>query len=481
MSDSYDVVVIGGGPAGYPCAIRAAQLGLSVACIDNWLNRDGSHAFGGTCLNAGCIPSKALLESSELYYRTQHELAVHGITISKASLDLAAMQKRKNDISGQLTGGIRTLFKANGVEGLAGTGKLAGEGKVRYEPLEGEAREISARHIVIATGSKPVELKKIAPFDGDRVVDSWGALDFEAVPKRLGVIGAGVIGVELGSVWSRLGSEVTILEALPEFLPMVDQAVSKDSLRQFGKQGMDIKLGAKVTGAKVMKTKVSVSYELQGEEESLDVDKLIVAVGRGPNTDDLGAEEAGVKRDERGFVVVDAHYRTSAEGIYAVGDVIGGQMLAHKGIEEGVVLAEQLAGHKGVAVNYNAVPCVIYTSPEIAWVGMSEKQATDAGFEVKTGQAPFAANGRAKALEMTAGMVRVISDASTDRILGVHMSGPYVSELLAEAVLALEYGATTEDVALTMHSHPTLSETLHEAVLSVDGLAIHAVNKKRGK
>lgn len=481
MSDSYDVVVIGGGPAGYPCAIRAAQLGLSVACIDGWLNRDGSHAFGGTCLNAGCIPSKALLESSELYHRTQHEFATHGINVGKASFDLAQMQKRKDNISGQLTGGIRTLFKANGVEGLEGTGSLAGNGKVRFQPLEGKARELTAKHIVVATGSSPIELKKIAPFDGDRVCDSWDALDFDKVPKKLGVIGAGVIGVELGSVWSRLGSEVTILEALPEFLPAVDTQVGKDALRQFGKQGMDIKLGAKVTGAKVMKTKVSVTYEQKEESHTLDVDKLIVAVGRGPNTEGLGAADAGLKLDERGFVVVDEHYRTNLDNVYAVGDVIGGQMLAHKGIEEGVVLAEQLAGHKGAAVNYNAVPCVIYTSPEIAWVGLSEKQAKEAGYDVKVGQAPFAANGRAKALEMTSGLVRVVSDVETDRILGVHMSGPYVSELLAEAVLALEYGATTEDIALTMHSHPTLSETFHEAVLSVDGLAIHAVNKKRGK
>lgn len=479
MSDSYDVVVIGGGPGGYPCAIRAAQLGLSVACIDNWLNHDGGHAFGGTCLNAGCIPSKALLESSELYHRAQHEFETHGIKVGKTSLDLPAMQKRKQDISGQLTGGIRQLFKANGVEGLPGTGSLTGEGKVRYQPLEGDAREISAKHIVVATGSSPIELKKIAPFDGDRVVDSWGALEFDAVPKKLGVIGAGVIGIELGSVWSRLGAEVTVLEAMPDFLPMVDKAVSKDALRHFGKQGMDIKLGAKVTGAKVMKTKVSVSYEQGDKAETLDVDKLIVAVGRRPNTDGLGVEDAGLKLDDRGFVVVDDEYRTNLEGVYAVGDVIGGAMLAHKGIEEGVVLAERLAGHKGVAVNYNAVPSVIYTSPEIAWVGMSEAQATEAGYEVKVGQAPFAANGRAKALEMTGGVIRVISDAKTDRILGVHMDGPYVSELLAEAVLALEYGATTEDVALTMHSHPTLSETLHEAVLSVDGLAIHAVNKKK--
>jgi dihydrolipoamide dehydrogenase len=482
MSDSYDVIVIGGGPAGYPCAIRAGQLGLKVACIDAWVNRDGNHAFGGTCLNAGCIPSKALLESSELYHRAQHEFEAHGIGTGKLSLDLARMQSRKQAVSNQLTGGIKTLFKANGVEGLAGWGSLAGGGKVTFKPLDdGEERTLTAKSIVIATGSEPVELKQVAPFDGDRVVDSWGALDFESVPESIGVIGAGVIGVELGSVWARLGAKVTLLEAMDTFLPMVDQQVAKDALRQFGKQGLNIRLGAKVTAAQVSKKDVKLSFQAGDKEETLTVDRLIVAVGRRPYTDKLGAKEAGLKLDERGFVVVDKHYRSNLDNVYAVGDVIGGPMLAHKAIEEGVVLAEQLAGHKGVAVNYNAVPSVVYTAPEIAWVGLSEAQAKEQGFEVKVGSAPFAANGRAKAMEQASGIVKVISDTKTDRILGVHMSGPYVSELLAEAVLALEYAATTEDVALTMHGHPTLSETLHEAVLSVDGLAIHAVNKNRKK
>ena len=478
MSEQYDVIVIGGGPGGYPCAIRAAQLGLKTACIDAWLNRDGSPAFGGTCLNAGCIPSKALLESSELVHRAQHEFAAHGISTGKVSFDLAEMQKRKQKVSSSLTGGIKMLFKSNGVTGMEGWGKLLGDGKVEFTDHDGKTETLSAKHIVIATGSAPVNLKNVAPFDEDKIVDSWGALDFTEVPKRLGVIGAGVIGVELGSVWSRLGAEVTLLEAMPDFLPMTDKQVAKEALRQFKKQGLDIKLGAKVTGAKAGKT-VAVEYEVDGKSEKAEFDKLIVAVGRRPFTDKLNAKEVGVSISDRGFVEVDSNYQTSVEGVYAVGDVIGGAMLAHKAIEEGVVLAELLAGHKGVSVNYNVVPSVIYTAPEVAWVGKTEEQAIEEGFEIKTGTSGFASSGRAKAMEQAVGMVKVISDVKTDRILGVHMVGPYVSEILAEAVVALEFAATTEDIALTMHGHPTLSETLHEAILTVDGRAIHGVNKKK--
>lgn len=475
MSNEYDVVVVGGGPAGYPCAIRAAQLGFKTACIDAWLNRDNTPAFGGTCLNAGCIPSKALLESSELYHRMQHEAGAHGIGAGKLDLDLAKMQARKDAVSKQLTGGIKQLFAANKVTGLQGTGKLLGDGQVEFSSHDGRTEVLKAKHIVIATGSAPVNLK-IAPFDGERIVDSWGALDFTEVPKTLGVIGAGVIGVELGSVWKRLGSKTVILEALPDFLPMVDRQVAKEALRHFNKQGLDIRLGAKVLSAKAGKKNVSVEYELGGENKTETFDKLIVAVGRRPYTKDLGADAAGVALDERGFVKVDAHYKTSASGVYAIGDVIGGAMLAHKGIEEGVALAEQLAGHH-TQVNYNAVPSVVYTMPEVAWVGLSEEQAKEKGHEVKTGIGPFAANGRAKAMEQAAGSIKIIADAKSDRILGVHMVGPYVSELLAEAVLALEFAATCEDIALTMHGHPTLSENFHEAVLLVDGRAVHAVNK----
>lgn len=476
MSDTFDVVVIGGGPAGYVCAIRAGQLGFKTACIDSWLNRDNTPAFGGTCLNAGCIPSKALLESSENYHRAQHEFAAHGIGIQGVTLDLAKMQARKQTVSRSLTSGIKTLFKANGVTGLEGFGKITGNGQVEFKAHDGKTQSLTAKHIVIATGSEPVNLSKIAAFDGNKIVDSWGALDFTEVPKRLGIIGAGVIGVELGSVWSRLGARTVILEALPTFLPMVDAAVSRDALRQFTKQGLDIRLGAKVLSTKAGKTGVTVEYEVEGQKKSEEFDKLIVAVGRRPFTQKAGLETVGVQLDERGFVKVDAHYKTNVAGIYAIGDVIGGAMLAHKGIEEGVALAEQLAGHH-TQVNYNVVPSVIYTAPEVAWVGLTEEAAKAKGYEVKTGSGPFAASGRAKAMEQAAGTIKIIADVKTDRILGVHMCGPYVSELLAEAVLGMEFAATCEDVALTMHAHPSLSETFHEAVLSVDGRAIHAVNK----
>lgn len=475
MTDQFDVLVVGGGPAGYPMAIRAAQLGFKAACIDAWLNKDNTPAFGGTCLNAGCIPSKALLESSELWHRTQHELGAHGISGSNFAIDIAKMQARKTTISKSLTGGIKQLFAANKVTGLEGTGKLLGDGKVEFTPHKGDKQVLSAKHIVIATGSDPVNLK-IAPIDDKNIVDSWGALDFTEVPQRLGIIGAGVIGVELGSVWSRLGAKTVILEALPTFLPMVDAQVAKEALRQYAKQGLDIRLGAKVLNAKNTGKAVELEYEVNGEKKSETFDKLIVAVGRRPNTRGLNAEGVGVALDERGFVKVDEHYKTNVPGIYAIGDVIGGAMLAHKAIEEGVALAEQLAGHH-TQVNYNAVPSVIYTAPEVAWTGLSEEQAKAKGFDVKIGTGPFAANGRAKAMEAAQGLIKIIADAKTDRILGVHMIGPYVSELLAEAVLGLEFAATCEDIALTMHGHPTLSENFHEAVLSVDGRAIHAVNK----
>lgn len=477
MSDNYDLIVIGGGTGGYPAAIRAGQLGMKTACINAWLNRDGKPAYGGTCLNAGCIPSKALLESSEMFHRAGHELAVHGVKVSAPELDLAAMQSRKNKISTGLTGGIGALFKANGVTGLEGKARLLGDGKVEYTSHGGEKKVFSAKHIIVATGSEPVELK-IAPFDHQRICDSWDALEFDAVPGRLGIIGAGVIGVELGSVWARLGAKVTILEALPTFLPMVDQTIAKDAQRQFTKQGLDIRLGAKVLSAKAGAKDVKVEYESEGKTLTETFDKLIVAVGRRPYTEGLNAQGVGLELDPRGFVKVDRNYKTNLPGVYATGDVIGGMMLAHKAIEEGVALVEQLHGEK-TEVNYNAVPSVIYTAPEVAWVGLSEEQAKAQGHEVKTGTSPFAANGRAKALEAATGTIKVISDAKTDRILGVHMVGPYVSEILQSVVVALEFGATTADLQLTMHGHPTLAEALHEAYLAVDGRAIHAINKKK--
>lgn len=477
MSDTYDLIVIGGGTGGYPAAIRAGQLGMKAVCINAWLNRDGKPAYGGTCLNAGCIPSKALLESSEMFHRAGHELAAHGVKVSPPTLDLAAMMSRKNKISAGLTGGIGALFKANGVTGLEGFARLMGNGKVEYTSHAGEKKVLEAKHIIVATGSEPVELK-IAPFDHEFICDSWDALDFTEVPKRLGIIGAGVIGVELGSVWARLGAKVTILEALPTFLPIVDQTIAKDAQRQFTKQGLDIRLGAKVLGAKKVGQEVVVEFEQDGAKKTESFDKLIVAVGRRPYTQGLNAEGVGLELDPRGFVKVDKHYKTNLAGVYATGDVIGGLMLAHKAIEEGVALVEQLHGEK-VEVNYATVPSVIYTAPEVAWVGLNEEQAKAAGHEVKTGTSPFAANGRAKALEAAVGTIKVISDAKSDRILGVHMVGPYVSEILQSVVVALEFGATTADLQLTMHGHPTLAEALHEAYLAVDGRAIHAINKKK--
>lgn len=473
----FDVVVIGGGTGGYPAAIRAGQLGMKVACINAWLNRDGKPAYGGTCLNAGCIPSKALLESSEMFHKANHELASHGVKVSGVSMDIGAMQTRKNKITTSLTSGITGLFKANGVVGMEGFARLLGNGQVEFKPHSGEKQTLKAKHIIVATGSVPVELK-IAAFDGKLICDSWDALDFTEPPARLGIIGAGVIGVELGSVWARLGSKVTILEAMPSFLPMVDQTIAKDAARQFAKQGLDIRLGAKVQSAKVKGKEVVVEFESEGAIKTESFDKLIVAVGRKPYTEGLGAKEIGLALDERGFVKVDKHYQTNIPGIYATGDVIGGAMLAHKAIEEGVALVEQLHGEK-TEVNYDAIPSVIYTTPEVAWAGLSEEQAKAKGHEVKVGTSPFASNGRAKALEAAVGTIKVISDAKSDRILGVHMVGPYVSELLQSVIVALEFGATTADLQLTMHGHPTLAEALHEAYLAVDGRAIHAINKKK--
>jgi len=367
MSDTFDVIVIGGGPAGYPAAIRAGQNKLSVACIDGWQNRDGSYAFGGTCLNAGCIPSKALLESSELFHRAGHEFKVHGISLQALQMDVAAMQKRKNSIVKGMTTGIAGLLKSSGVTALQGTGQLLPGNKVRYTAADGSVRELSAQHIVLASGSVPMPLPSV-PLDGERVVDSWGALDFDAVPARLGVIGAGVIGLELGSVWARLGAQVTVLEASDNFLPMADKQLAKEALKQLTKHGLDVRLGAKVSAAQVGADGVSVSYTDATGEQQLQFDKLVVAIGRKPYTDGLLAEGTGVSLDARGFIVVDDHCRTGVAGVYAVGDCVRGPMLAHKAKEEGVMVADLIAGLYG-HTNYEVIPSVIYTAPEMAWVG----------------------------------------------------------------------------------------------------------------
>jgi len=475
MSESFDVIVIGGGPGGYVAAIRAAQNGMNAACIDKWVNRDGSRAFGGTCLNAGCIPSKALLESSELYHRAQSEFDKHGIRLDSVAMDIATMQKRKTGIVTQLTGGIEMLFKANKVTGLKGAGRFLGDGQVEYTPHDGEKRMLSATHVVLASGSEPVELPMM-PFDGDTIVDSWGALDFESVPERIGVIGAGVIGLELGSVWQRLGSSVTIIEAMDDFLFMADRQLAKDALRQFKRQGLDIRLGAMVKAAKKSDSGVVLSYDDSKGTQELTVDKVIVAVGRRPYTEGLLGDGCGIETDEKGFISVDEECRTGVENVWAIGDVVRGPMLAHKSSEEGVMVADLMAGEVA-EVNYNVIPSIIYTAPEIAWVGKTEEELKTAGTRYKVGSFSFAANGRAKAMEQASGMVKMIASEEDDSILGVHILGPLAGELIGEMVLGMEFSASAEDIQRTIHGHPTLSEAIHEAALSVDGRAIHAINK----
>jgi dihydrolipoamide dehydrogenase len=476
MPEAYDVIVIGGGPAGYPAAIRAGQNKLKVACIDEWQNHDGSATFGGTCLNAGCIPSKALLESSELLHRAQTEFAVHGIRAGSISLDLAAMQKRKAGIVKGMTGGIVQLLKAAGVTALQGHGRLLPGLQVEYTAHDGTKQTLSAKHVVLASGSIPMELKS-APFDAKHIVDSWGALEFDAVPKRLGVIGAGVIGLELGSVWKRLGAEVVVLEALPDFLAMADQQLAKEALKQFRKQGLDIRLGARVSSAKLANGAVDVAYtDAAGATQSLTVDKLIVCIGRRPFTGELLAAGTGVELDERGFIKVDHDCRTGVANVWAIGDCVRGPMLAHKAKEEGVAVADRIAGLYG-EVNYDVIPAVIYTAPEIAWVGKTEEQVKASGRAYKVGSFPFIASGRARAMESSQGFAKVVAAQDDDEILGVHIIGPMAGELIAEAVLAMEYSASTEDLQRTIHAHPTLSEALHEAALAADRRAIDMPNR----
>jgi dihydrolipoamide dehydrogenase len=475
MSDKFDVVVIGAGPAGYPAAIRAGQNKLKVACVDEWKNLDGSYAFGGTCLNAGCIPSKALLESSELFQRAKDEFGIHGIRLSDIKLDLAAMQKRRASIVKTMTNGILALFKANGVVGLQGHGRLLPGNKVLVTGPDGAERTLEAKNVVLASGSTPIRLKTV-PHDGTYIVDSWNALEFDAVPARLGVIGAGVIGLELGSVWRRLGSEVTVLEAMAQFLPMVDQTLAKEAQRHFKKQGLDIKLGAKVLSAAVKGGAVDVVYADAEGEHTFQVDKLVVAVGRRPFTEGLLADGTGVQVDQRGFIQVDEHCRTNVPNVWAVGDVVRGPMLAHKGKEEGVMVADLIAGQFG-EVNYKVIPSVIYTAPEIAWVGQTEEEVKASGRPYKIGTFPFAASGRARAMEAGQGMAKIVSAKDDDEVLGVHVIGPMAGELIGEAVLAMEYSASTEDIQRTVHAHPTLSEAIHEAALAVDKKAIDGMNR----
>jgi dihydrolipoamide dehydrogenase len=476
MAQSFDVVVIGGGPGGYESAIRAAQLGLSVACIEKRVHK-GKPALGGTCLNVGCIPSKALLDSTHKYHDAAHEFAAHGIKIDKVSFDLKAMQARKDTVVGNLTGGVAQLFKGHNITWLQGTGKLLAGKKVEFTPLEGAAEVIEAKNVILAAGSVPVNIP-VAQLVDDLIVDSTGALDLQDVPKRLGVIGAGVIGLELGSVWNRLGAEVVVLEAVDAFLPACDKAVAKEAQKILTKQGLDIRLGARVTGTEAKGKQVTVKYTDKDGEHSEVFDKLIVAVGRRPYTEGLFSADSGITLDERRFVHVDGQCRASVPGVYAIGDLVRGPMLAHKAMEEGMMVAELIAGHHA-QVNYDTIIGVIYTHPEIAWVGQTEEQAKAEGIEVKTGQFAFAVNGRALAAADTAGFVKFVADAKTDRLLGMHVIGPSAGDIVHQGMIALEFGASVEDLQLMTFAHPTLSEVVHEAALSVDGRAIHAIQRKR--
>ena len=476
MSNQFDVVVIGGGPGGYVAAIRAAQLGFSVACIESesYADPKGEVRLGGTCLNVGCIPSKALLQSSELYDQAGHSFVMHGITAESVKMDVTTMVRRKENIVTQLTSGIRGLFKKHKITLLAGRGSFAGrEGELWQVNVAGKSSEtVLAKHVIVATGSKPRHLDGI-PVDNKLVCDNAGALSFESVPKRLGVIGAGVIGLELGSVWKRLGAEVNILEAMPDFLAAAAQAVAMEAWKVLPrKQGLNIHLGVKLGKVTVGKKSVSVEYETDEGTQVLECDKLIVSVGRQPNTDGLGCENVGLALDERGRIRIDGHCRTNLENVWAVGDVVPGPMLAHKGMDEGVMVAELIAGQAG-HIDYNTIPWVIYTHPEIAWVGKTEEQLKRDGVAYRVGQIPFAANGRALGQGDTTGFVKMIADAQSDRILGVHVIGNNASELIAEAVVAMEFGAASEDLARICHAHPTLSEVMHEAALAVDKRPLH--------
>ena len=473
MAKQFDVLVIGGGPGGYVAAIRAAQLGFNTACCESESYDDpkGEVRLGGTCLNVGCIPSKALLQSSEHFDNARHGFVMHGISTGEVAIDVKTMVKRKDNIVTQLTGGIKGLFKKNKVTLLSGHGKFTGGGEDGWEvDVAGEA--VVAKHVIVATGSRPRHLDGI-PVDNKLICDNAGALAFDAVPKRLGVIGAGVIGLELGSVWKRLGAEVTILEALPEFLAAADAAVAKEAWKVFTKkQGLDIRLGVKIGKVASGKKGITVEYEMGDESHVLECDKLIVSVGRVPNTEGLGCEAVGLRLDERGRVAVDDHCRSNLPNVWAVGDVVRGPMLAHKGMEEGVMVAELIAGQAGHC-NYDAVPWVIYTHPEIAWVGKTEQQLKSAGIEYRAGQIPFSANGRALGQGETSGFIKMLADAKTDQILGVHVIGTNASELISEAVVAMEFHASSEDIARIVHAHPTLSEVMHEAALSVDKRPLH--------
>ena len=475
MSQSFDVAVIGAGPGGYIAAIRAAQLGFKTVCIDAGKNKAGdAPALGGTCLNVGCIPSKALLQSSEHFHAAQHDFAEHGISFSGSlKIDAAKMIERKDAIVNKLTGGIKFLFQKNKIESVFGRASFAGKQGDDWLLNVDNGAQIAAKHVIIATGSAPRGLPNLVKISNVNVLDNEGALNLTAVPKKLGVIGAGVIGLELGSVWKRLGADVHILEAAPAFLPAADQQIAKEAFKYFTKeQGLAIDLGVKLHQITEYKDGVSVAYEVAGKQHTAQFDKLIIAIGRVPVTQGLGAENVGLAIDERGFIAVDDECRTNLPNVWAIGDVVRGPMLAHKASEEGVAVAERIAGQKP-HVDLGNVPFIIYTDPEIAWVGKTEEQLQAAGIAYKKGTSGFGANGRALGLGKAKGTIKVLADAQTDRILGVHMIGAMTSELIAEAVAALEFKASSEDIARIIHAHPTLSEVLHEAALAADKRALH--------
>ncbi|MEQ9022049.1 MAG: dihydrolipoyl dehydrogenase [Pseudomonadales bacterium] len=484
MADKYDVIIIGSGPAGYVAAIKAAQLGLKTACIEKWKNEQGKGVNGGTCLNVGCIPSKALLDSSHKFAMANHEMDEHGISTGKVKIDVAKMMQRKNKVVQQLTGGISGLFKANGVTPIYGTGKLLKDRKVEVVDFEDKTTVYEADNVILATGSVPIDIPP-ARNNGETIVDSTGALEFDEVPGRLGVIGAGVIGLELGSVWARLGSEVVVIEAMDKFLPAMDQDIAKESHKILGKQGLDIRMGCKVTGSEVKTSgkskKVELSYEdSKGEVQTETFDKVVVCVGRRPFSDGILADDAGVEVNERGFVQVNESCETSVPGVWAVGDLVRGPMLAHKGSEEGVMVAERIAGQKA-QINYGIIPNVIYTHPEIASVGKNEQQLKEEGVEYEVGTFPFTAIGRALTSGEGEGMIKVLAHAKTDTVLGVHCVGPAAAELVQQGAIAMEFGSSSEDLGLMVFAHPTFSEALHEASLAVHGHAIHMPNKKKRK
>ena len=472
----YDVIVIGSGPAGYVAAIRASQLGLKTACIEKSFDADGNSQLGGTCLNVGCIPSKALLDSSHRYSDATNHFSNHGIEVSKPKLDIAKMMERKNKIVTQLTAGVTGLFKANKVTQILGHAKIIDSTHIEVTSKDG-SQTLETKNIVIATGSSPINIS-VAEVNNKNIVDSTGALEFDSVPKKLGIIGAGVIGLELGSVWARLGSKVTVIEAMDDFLFMADKEVAKETFKDFKKQGLDIRLGCKLTSSKSLKNSVKITYENNGSSENMEFEKLIVAVGRKPNTSDIFEEDCGISLDEKGFISVNQNCQTDVKNIWAIGDVVRGPMLAHKGSEEGIMVAERIAG-KHAEMNYDLVPSVIYTHPEIAWVGKNEEELKNDNIEYKVGKFPFAASGRALAVEQSVGFVKLLTDAKTDTIIGVHVFGPSAAEIVQQALISMEFGASSEDLGLTIFSHPTVSEALHEAALSVSNQAIHIGNKRK--